>query len=87
MSLLHWVEHLSESGSVLAFKAASQVPEPGSGLSKDAFVLAIQTHSQKESYHKFGTYFAGIDATHNTTMYENLNLFTIIVRDNFGHGE
>ena len=28
----------------------------------------------------------GIDATHNTTVYKNLNLTTIVVRDDWGHG-
>lgn len=37
-------------------------------------------------FHRFGTKFAAIDATHNTTHYENMSLFTLLVRDNFGHG-
>lgn len=28
----------------------------------------------------------GIDATHNTTYYENMSLFTVLVRDRWGHG-
>ena len=28
----------------------------------------------------------GIDATHNTTQYEGVSLFTVIVRDAWGHG-
>lgn len=27
-----------------------------------------------------------MDGTHNTTMYENLTLFTLLVRNNWGHG-
>jgi hypothetical protein len=34
-----------------------------------------------------GKNFAGIDATHNTTQYENVSLFTVMVRDRWGHGE
>ena len=59
----------------------------GSGLAVDTFVLMIQTHYQKEVFEKYGHGFAGIDATHNTTHYENMSLFTVIIQDNWGHGE
>ena len=41
----------------------------------------IQTKYQKEVFGKYGHTFAGLDATHNTTHYENTSLFTVIVRD------
>ena len=40
-----------------------------------------------ESSKKYVHAFAGIDATHNTTHYENTNLFTVIVRDKWGYGK
>ena len=39
-------------------------------------------HSNVEN----NAFFAGIDATHNTTHYENMSLFTLLVRDKWGHG-
>ena len=42
---------------------------------------------QRQHYRRLGDYFIGIDATHNITIYEGLQLFTIIARDRWGHGE
>ena len=39
-----------------------------------------------EQFQKLGSDFVSIDATHNTTEYAGLNLFTILVRDWWGHG-
>ncbi|KAJ7783904.1 hypothetical protein DFH07DRAFT_764281 [Mycena maculata] len=39
-----------------------------------------------ECWEKYGTKFAGIDGTHNMTHYENMTLFTLLVRDEWGHG-
>ena len=86
-SVVQWVEHLRKFGEILAFKSSAEPAPDGSGLTADTFVLVIQTHYQKEVFEKYGHGFAGIDATHNTTHYENMSLFTIIVRDNWGHGE
>ena len=47
----------------------------------------IQTKYQKEVFRKYGHTFAGLDATHNTTHYENTSLFTVIVCDQWGHGK
>jgi hypothetical protein len=58
-----------------------------SGLHEDAFVLAMQTPYQREVFEKYGHAFARLDTTHNTTHYMNTSLFTIIVRDRWGHGK
>jgi hypothetical protein len=62
-------------------------PPPGSHLARDAFILIIQTAYQKELFEALGNFFIGIDATHNTTHYENVSLFTVIARDQWGHGK
>jgi hypothetical protein len=70
----------------MGFKASSDPPLPLSNLAPDVFVLAIQTPYQRKCYGKWGRQFMGVDATHNTTYYENMSPFTLIVRDRHGHG-
>jgi hypothetical protein len=38
-------------------------------------------------YRKFGGSLVCIDGTHNVTMYENTQLTTLVVRDNYAHGK
>ena len=56
-------------------------------MTQDTFALIIQTEYQHEVFKKYGHAFVGLDATHNTTYYENTSLFTVIVRDKWGHGK
>ena len=86
-SVLLWVEKLRQDGDLLAFKSSTDAVPKDSGLDEDAFVLIMQTPYQKEVFEKYGHAFAGLDATHNTTHYVNTSLFTIIVRDHWGHGK
>jgi hypothetical protein len=86
-SIMCWAAQLREERALLAFKASCDPPPAGSFLAVDTFILIIQTEYQKEIFRKLGNSFMGIDATHNTTHYENVSLFTLIVRDNWGHGE
>jgi hypothetical protein len=86
-SVLCWVEQLLNEDALLAFKASADPVPEGSTLAADSFVLIIQTNYQKEVFQMLGNSFMGIDATHNTTHYENFNLFTLIVRDKWGHGK
>ena len=86
-SVLQWVDCLQKSGEILAFKSSAEPAPGGSGLAPDTFVLIIQTRYQKEVFEKYGQAFAGVDATHDTTHYENTSLFTVIVQDHWGHGE
>ena len=85
-SVLKWVETLRARGYYLEIKTSSDEPPPGSGLNKNTFALIIQTKYQHQCWIKHGGRFAGIDATHNTTHYENMSLFTLLVRDRWGHG-
>jgi len=86
-SVLKWVETLHARGHYVEVKTSSDEPPSGSGLDKpDTFALIMQTKYQRECWIKHGGRFAGIDATHNTTHYENMSLFTLLVRDRWGHG-
>ena len=83
---LKWVEWLCEYNAIIAFKSGTDPSPPGSKLAADAFVLVIQCPYQKEVFEKYGHSFAGINATRNTTHYENMSLFTVIICDRWGHG-
>lgn len=86
-SVFLWAERLRAMDSLLGFKSCVCVAPLESGLAKDAFVLAFQTPSQRDHFHLYGNKgIVFIDGTHNTTMYKNMTLITIIVRDHWGHG-
>ena len=86
MSVLEWVNRCRENDWLLTFKASSDPAPEGFALKPGTFILGIQTRYQQECFCKHGHSFVGIDATHNTTYYENMSLFTILVRDKWGHG-
>jgi hypothetical protein len=86
-SILKWVERLKAKGYLLGFKSKTDPAPPGSGLAPDLFLLMIQTDWQRSMFAKYGEKLVCIDATHNVTMYENLNLTTLVVRDRWGHGK
>ncbi|KAJ7161863.1 hypothetical protein C8R43DRAFT_880427 [Mycena crocata] len=86
LSTLKWVEHMDAKGHILGFKSKTDPPPPGSGLAQDLFTLMIQTRWQQRMFQKYGENLLCIDGTHNVTMYENLVLTTLVVRDNWGHG-
>ena len=86
-SVFRWAEKLRACNALLGFKSTACPVPPGSGLAADTFFLAIQTPWQRAQYRKYGTQPLCIDGTHNTTMYENTTLTTIVVRDRWGHGE
>ena len=85
-SVLKWVEKLRAEGAHVAIKTSSDPSPSGSDLESDIFVLIIQTAYQRECWRNHGGRFAGIDATHNSTHYENMSLFTLLVCDKWGHG-
>ena len=86
ISLRVWASNIQRDGGETLLKDILDPPPPGSGLSPEVFVLCIQTKFQKDQFKKLGSNFVSIDATHNTTEYKGLYLFTIIVRDFWGHG-
>jgi hypothetical protein len=82
-----WADKLRSENARIFHKNKLDLPPPGSSLEQDAFVLCIQTPFQLDAFRHLGDSFIGIDATHNVTIYEGLQLFTIIARDRWGHGE
>jgi len=86
-SVFLWAERLRAADSLLGFKSCACPVPPKSGLADDVFFLAFQTPSQRDQFHLYGNKgIAFIDGTHNTTMYKNMTLTSIIVRDQWGHG-
>ena len=77
---------LQQSGAKVVLKDKLDPPPEGSGLSQDTFVLCIQTEFQRDHFQELGSNFLSINATHNTTQYAGVQLFTLIVRDQWGHG-
>lgn len=86
-SVFLWADRLHASDSLLGFKSQVCSVPLGSNLANDAFVLMIQTPSQQELFHRYGNNgIIFIDSMHNTTMYQNMILMNILVRDYWGHG-
>ena len=85
-SIEAWVERLRTDGSLLEYKSLASPAPPGSGLQHDVYFLAVQTEAQRKVFERLGSNLVCIDGTHNTTMYENLILTTLLVRDEWGHG-
>ena len=86
ISLRLWVLWLQQDGAVCFLKDKIDPAPPESGLSQDSSVLCIQTKFQRDCFLTLGKDFVSIDATHNTTQYEGLQLFSLLVRDLWGHG-
>ena len=81
-----WVDKLQSQGDFVYYKDKLDSSPEGSNLADNAFVLCIQSKFQKEAYACLGNGFLGIDATHNVTQYKGILLFTLMARDNWGHG-
>jgi hypothetical protein len=86
ISVKLWVDKLTADNQRVFYKDKLDHPPPDSGLDEDVFVLCFQTAFQLDAYRRLGQSFVGLDATHNTSQYEGVQLFTIIVRDRWGHG-
>ena len=82
-----WIDKIKSDGIQIFYKDRLDSPPPGSNLQQDIFVLCIQTAFQLDAFRRLGSGFIGIDGTHNTTNYAGLQLFTIMARDRWGHGE
>jgi hypothetical protein len=86
ISVRLWVMKLQQCGAHAVLKDKLDPPPVGSGLSNDTFVLCLQTEFQRDHFRALGSDFLSIDATHNTTQYAGVQLFTLIVRDQWGCG-
>ena len=82
-----WADKIRSENARIFHKNKLEPPPPGSSLQQDAFVMCIQTPFQLDAFRRLGDNFIGIDGTHSITIYEGLQLFTIITRDRWGHGE
>ena len=86
-SVFLWAERLCAKDSLLGFKSCACPVPSGSNLALDTFTFMAQTPSQREQFHHYGNKaMVFIDGTHNTTMYHNMTLTTILVCDHWGHG-
>ena len=74
-----WTETLQSEGLFIAYKDKLDPPSENSHLAEDVFFLCIQTKFQKDVFQQLGSMFLGIDTTHNTTQYEGILLFTMMV--------
>jgi hypothetical protein len=81
-----WVNKLQSQGTFVYYKDKRDPPPEGSDLTDNLFMLCIQSKFQMEAYARLGNGFLGIDATHNVTQYKGILLFTLMARDNWGHG-
>ena len=85
-----WVEALRNTGTgenpVLLFKQqGKEQPNDLDDLSKDDFVIAIQTPFQRYMLRHFGTEAVCMDSTHGTNMYD-FHLISIVILDDFREG-
>jgi len=81
-----WADKFRSKNARIFYKNKLDLPPQGSSLQQDDFILCIQTPFQLDAFRRLGDCFIGIDATHNVTIYEGVQLFTIIARDRWGHG-
>jgi hypothetical protein len=81
------LDRLRDNNTLVFYKDKADQPPSNSQLEQDTFVLCIQARFQLDVFRHLGDRFIGVDATHNITTYLGFLLFTIIARDNWGHGE
>jgi hypothetical protein len=82
-----WMDRLKDDNVHVFYKDKLDPPPLESRLQPDSFVLCIQTGFQLDAFRRLGQGFIGIDATHNTTQYQDLLLFIVVARDRWGHGK
>ena len=85
ISIKLWVERLKEEGVLIFYKDKINASPLGLPMHEDQLILCIQTRYQLDTFWCLGNRFLGIDATHNTTQYKDIMLYTIIMRDDWGH--
>jgi hypothetical protein len=86
-SIILWALQLAMEYTILAFKLSNDPAPMGSCLASDVFILIIQVQYQKVMFRTLSNSFMGLDMTHNTTHYENVSLFAVIVQDEWGHSK
>lgn len=86
LSIDRWVEKLRTEESVLSYKNCVDKAPAGSGISESSFSLILQVPWQRDQAAEIGKAVLHIDGTHNTTAYDNMQLYTILGRDKWGKG-
>jgi len=86
ISMKLWIDKIEQENTCVFLKDKITQPPLSSNLDTEAFVICMQTSFQVDTFWCLGDRFIGIDATHNVTQYPSFLLFTIVVRDQWGHG-
>ena len=84
-----WVNMLQSEGGIRVLRDDKRDPPPRRiQISQAIFSFYVfQTNFQKKLTSMPWEWFSlGIDATHNVTQYKGILLFTLMTRDNWGHG-
>ena len=81
ISIDKWLDILRLDVANTFCKEKLQAAPLGSGLAEDVFCPFLQTRFQFEMFQELGNALICIDATHNTSCYAELPLFTIMARD------
>jgi hypothetical protein len=81
-----WIDWLKEQNTLVFIKDKITPPPSGLDLDSEAYLLYMQTPFQLDAFWHLGKGFIRIDATHNVTHYEDFLLFTIVMKDQWGHG-
>jgi hypothetical protein len=87
ISVRLWIDRFRDNNALVFYKDRADQPPLDSQLKQDCFVLYIQAKFQLNMFWCLGDRFIGINITHNVTAYLGFLLFTIIMWDNWGHGE
>jgi hypothetical protein len=85
-SIRKWVKILRDKDCLLGFKSKSDPVPSGWNVAQDVFILMVQTPWQQKMFAKYDSGILCIDGTHNTSMYKNLDLTTLVARNNWKHG-
>ena len=86
ISLKLWVERFKEENILTFYKDKLDPSPPELPNHEGHLIVCLQTQFQLDAFRRLGGRFIGIDATHNTTGYPDMMLYTIIARDKWGHG-
>ena len=78
--------HTEPYDPILLYKPQGITDPTLPAISKDGFVLALQTEFQRHMYHQYAPTLICIDSTHKTNAYD-FKLVTLMVVDNYGEGD
>ena len=71
---------------ILCYKPQGSIDPTLCQLTKDSFILALQTEFQKDLYERFAQTIVCIDSTHKTNSH-GFKLITVLVADEYGEGK